>query len=129
MRTMLCTFANRESPAESAASLGWVITFHADDNRGMSAFHSSLFSIVDDYIVAEHRPGRRRVIDCGHCLFAVFSPEAAFVMCVDPIFTCSTQSESMPSRGMQGSADEGHACLVTNIHRPYRWVTQPHSPI
>lgn len=31
----------RKPPAESAVSLGWIITFHADDNGGMSALHRS----------------------------------------------------------------------------------------
>lgn len=31
----------RKPPAERAVSLGWIITFHADDNGGMSALHRS----------------------------------------------------------------------------------------
>lgn len=31
----------RKPPAERAVSLGWIITFHADDNRGISALHCS----------------------------------------------------------------------------------------
>lgn len=30
-----------KSCSERAISLGWIITFHADDNREMSALHSS----------------------------------------------------------------------------------------